>query len=704
MTFDKILDGLTFNLLSADIAKKEMTTKENMKRINYFINIDKIKKDPLTDAELLELNSIVGILQILYNAEIQSPITDSQYDLLQEILVYSGYHYLTGSVEITDAKKESHAFKNLRGTLSKVYYLSDSEKQINKSRKRLSDWIKRIDAKYKSVTNESIDWGNVKVLLQPKFDGVSGILEVNNEIKWLTRGDTSTNRASNISFIMNYFNSQYATGSGKYGTKFEIMCSENHLDDINRLEKLYNNSRQVVISFTNSVNDSKDEIKWKSKYLTPIPLRIINEGDEIPQIHPELIEKYPTIVCKLSDIDTMKEFAKRNKFITIGDNVFRTDGAVLTIIDQNICKILGREHDINNFEVAYKFTEEIGISRAVGYKFDVSEFGFITPVLLVDPIKLKGNTISQISISNNLRFKELDVAYGDEIEVHYDIIPYATIGPMCKRSPTKKKIEFPTTCPRCSSELDLSRDQVRCQNQNCPSRIVGRIMNFCNSVGIKNIGIKTLDLLYKNGFLDKGIRSLYKLKKHSLELDDLEGFGPGKIKNILFEIEAKRRLPDYMLFGSLSIDSASVRTFQLIFESIPYHEFIELLNDDTKYDQLAERLVAINGIGDITANMIIKYFKNESNMKYVRKLLDDLQIYASFGKSSNIKGVISFTGFRPDDEMKNILTSKGYRLSDSLTNASTYLVTIPDYESSKIEKARKNGIPIIMKDKIDLIK
>jgi hypothetical protein len=99
MTFGKILTDLNSGELSVDKAAEIMASKEKMKTINYYAHIQDIRIEPLTDAALQELNQIVDILQILYTAG-KSPVSDSTYDSLEEMLVDMGIPRLTGSIEI----------------------------------------------------------------------------------------------------------------------------------------------------------------------------------------------------------------------------------------------------------------------------------------------------------------------------------------------------------------------------------------------------------------------------------------------------------------------------------------------------------------------------------------------------------------------------------------------------------------------------
>jgi len=508
---------------------------------------------------------------------------------------------------------------------------------------------------------------------------------------WLNRGDTAKNRASEITHIMKIFNDLFCD-EDPVGIKFEVMMTEENKDRINELyrHRQYKNSRQIVTATLNS-----NEADFKADYLYPVPLRIIRPGDDIEQIHPMLLEKFPTIICTIGEREKIRSYANSIRYVNINGMRLRTDGVVLTILDPDIQRILGRENDINKFEVAFKFTEETAYSKVKDIEFYVSEFGYITPVLVVNDVIMKGNTVNHISLSNKERFDELGLCYGDTVKVLYDIIPYATIDESCVRQKTGRKIEFVTHCPRCHEELDLNATEVQCKNPICPSRVVGRVMNYCSCLRIKNIGFQTLDMLYSAGLLNNGIRSLYKLKGKGNKIEDLEGFGKLKTRKMISEIEAKRRLKDYEFFGAIGIEGLSTKTFQGIFEKIKLSDFMDMFKLKN-FDLLHARLVSINGIGASKADLLINFFKDPKNRNEIEKLLNEITLYETFNKNLQSKGRIVFTGCRPSDELETFISSKGFEPSDSWTNNAKCLV-VPhnSYESSKVGKAQSKNIPII---------
>lgn len=696
MTIEALLDNITWGNVTMKQAREYVEGPACKKMINFFLHRDKITKDTMKDSELSQLKALVEVLQILYTSQIGSPLSDDNYDTLQEVLVDMGVPRLTGSIEINDSKKLGHNYPQLRGTLHKIYYLTEPKHRTNPSRKTLDEWIKAMEAKYKKNTGKDIDMNDLQVIITPKFDGASCVAErEQGKTVWLTRGDTKNNRASDVSHIMNIFNEYCNFGDlfddAEGAVKFEVMCTEENKDKINSFyrNQQYRNSRQVVTATLNS-----NEPDYKADYMYPIPLRALKKGSDIESVHPGLIEKFPTLICKLSDRDKMKEFADENKWVKINGMRFRVDGMVITLTQPSICRGFGRDNEMNNFEVAYKFTEEHAYTKVRDIEFYVSEFGFITPVLVVNDVILKGNTINRISLSNKERFDELFLARGDDVKVLYDIIPYATRDEKCNRVKKGYKIPFVERCPRCKSELDLDAVQVQCRNMECPSRIIGRILNYCTNLRIQNIGANTLETLYSCGLLKKGILSLYKLKKKTFEIEELEGFGKLKTRKIIREIEAKRRLKDYEFFGSIGIEGLSQKTFQTIFNHIRYQSFMELI-DSKRFDRMMEMLIEVPGIAEKKADALVTYLRDSSNRKEVTKLIEELSIYDSIGEARTIKGTVVFSGFR-DSNLEEFLERAGYRTSGAVTKSTSFLIVKDDGdETTKVQKAKTLGVPIV---------
>ena len=119
---------------------------------------------------------------------------------------------------------------------------------------------------------------------------------------------------------------------------------------------------------------------------------------------------------------------------------------------------------------------------------------------------------------------------------------------------------------------------------------------------------------------------------------------------------------------------------------------IELKN----YELLKAKLVAVPGIAEKKADYFVEYLKDSKQLKELKKLIDELTLYETFGSKESTKGRVVFTGCRPNDNVRARLTELGYEPSDSWSNSAVYLV-IPSsgFTSTKVDKARERNIPII---------
>lgn len=704
--------------LSIDKMIEIMHKPETQNWVHKFIS-NHYGDSNLTEEEIIKLKDIVDMCNSIYNySGSDTGISDEEYDILYEKLELSndGDTDITTPIINNKLKVGYHKYKSLRGTLDKIYYLSeeDGKEVANKSRRGLPEWVESSQRKIKEVTGENINLWNEEVYVFPKWDGVSCIFEFTKNGKLdraLTRGFTETNEAQIVTHI--FEDSVVGPWTGKdypYGIKTEIMMSEDDLATYNNIYNTnYKNSRSIVSSIMNS--DEKDD---RIKYLQIMSLRtseIINGEESLQSLTPGAFNR-PFLRCRLKDIDKIKDFAFANRYV----NGLRCDGAVIYIINERIQKILGRENNKQKFEVAFKFTEETGYSKVKDVKFTIGLFGRINPVLEIKPIKLKGNTITNISLGSIARFNDLKLAKGDKVKVLYDIIPYAVYDNKdenCKRS-GEEPFEAPKFCPECGDPLvtkvdltpreftlhkmiepDSISDNIEdyailyCSNKDCPCRKKGRILNYFNKMHIDGISYATVDTLYDEGYL-KTLQDIYRLKSQRKSLVKIPGFGEQSVSLIIDAIDANREVTDAQFLGALGIESVSQKTFEKVLSEIPYDTLIdECINGNLK--DISNMLCLVKGISDITANKIIFGLRDSEDI--ILDLEHELTLIPYRSNKASFK--VCFTKIR-DNIMEKFISSIGGQVVDSLTK-DTNLVIIPmrGVESSKVTKAQKYGIPVI---------
>lgn len=671
-------------------------------KIKLFKKLDMVVDD-------MSMNMIKYILKIcnsIYNhTNYSTGLTDSEYDLL-----VSHYNMVTGKDIITESElskdnTSNHSYKSLRGTIDKIYKITDEDVIKNKSQSSIEDWINRIQNRYNDITGKNINLLEEEVYVMPKFDGVSCIFECDgngNVVKALTRGDTERNIAQDITSMFRdvFVSHNY---DKPHGVKTEIMMTDENLEKYNKDHNTnFKNTRSIVSGILNKKNPDIEDIE----YLTIVPLRYsyFENGEESLQFIPKESLQYPHMNCKLKEFDKIHEFAFSHKTVLPG---LRCDGCVIILTNPELQKNLGRENDKNKYEVAFKYTEEIAYSKVKDIQFSAGLFGRLVPVVEFKEVTLKGNTISKASLGSYKRFKELELCKGDVIKIAYDIVPYVDYDetdPSCSRS-GKFPIEAPTSCPECGGIIEIEEDSndelsiLRCTNPKCPCRLRGKILNYCIKMDIGNISYNTINDLYEAGYL-LTIADLYSLKDNRKEIMKLDGYSELRIDNILNEIDNHMEADLPTLLGSIGIEGVSVKKFTSILEYITLEEVLKYSEEEN-----INVFVVIPGIKEKTAQKLIDGIN--SNRKLIEFLLNIISIKKT--KSSKGEFTVCFTKVREDDEpgLKEFIEEAGGVIDNNSFTKKTDILVIP-YEgvvSSKINKAVKYDIPIVTIDKLkDYIK
>ena len=698
----KELKEIYNNLNNEEVLHKAVKMLGSRDFQNLKLSLFKDLDNTIDDESMKLLKYILKICNYIYNnTSYGTGLADSEYDiLLSHYQNITGNNIITESIMNTD-NTSNHTYTSLRGTLDKIYKITEDDIVRNKSQSTLDEWITKTQNRYKDKTGDDINLLDEEVYIMLKFDGISCVFECDENgrvIKALTRGDTERNIANDItSLLKDAFISHNCKGIN-HGVKTEIMMTDDNLERYNKDHNTnYKNTRSIVAAILNSKNSTKEDIE----YLTIVPLRYsyIESGKESLQYIPVEFLEYPHIECKLSEIDKIHDFALSHKSVYPG---LRCDGCVIILSDTNLQKILGRDNDINKYEVAFKYTEEIGYSKVKDIEFTTGLFGRLSPVVIFKDINLKGNTINKASLGSYKRFKELELCKGDVIKVIYDIVPYIEYDdndPSCSRS-GNKPIKAPDNCPECNEPLELEDDDngelniLRCTNKNCPCRIRGKILNFCQKMDIGNISYSTISDLYNEGLL-RSIQDLYKLWDYTIAMKTIDGFDDKRIDSILSEIENHMEVDLPTVIGAIGIEGFSLKKFRVIFDYISLDELIKYSKENNIYV-----FMTIPGIKEKSAQKLIDGVLE--NLELIEFIKTNFIIKKS--KKSKNNFTVCFTKVREDDEpgLKEFIENNGGVIDNDSFTKKTDILVIP-YEgviSSKVDKAVKYNIPIVTIDKL----
>lgn len=665
--------------------------------IRYLINLF-IEDKKLNDNQKQNLYLLIYILQTIYNySGFDTGVTDSDYDKLYELFNKAGEEMV--SAPIISGKVINHKYPSLRGTLEKVYALTADDAVANKSRKSLDQWLMEKERMLYEKTGSHIDLHDVDVYVFPKWDGVSIEFEFNekNELEHaLTRGNTETNEAQDVTFVFAPIQSRIKDKSypgQAYGLKTEVMMTLKDLGECNRkYGGNYKNTRSVISSIVNS-----HEIDDRINYLDVVRLRTSTlnaDGTETLQELAQNAFERPYLACKMSDRDAIKEFANKHTFV----DGLRCDGAVIYIKDRELRELLGRKDHKNQYEVAYKFNEEIAYTKITGITFSVTPFGNIFPTANFEVRSMKGNSIQNVSLGSIARFNELHLSVGDTVKILYEIIPYLVYDvedPKCKRS-GKLPIPLPNNCPECGEPITYNekRTMASCTNPDCGCRKRGKLLNYATKLGFDWFGEETINTLYNSGIL-MDIEDFYKLPSKREEIIRLENFGETKYINLVESVikhGSKVSADEFM--GALGIEGVGKKKFAKIFEKYTLDEVMEFA-EDKSYSKLS----SISGIGDILAVKILKGIKKR---KKLINTLTQKYVHVYFvNKEKNALFIATYHNIR-----SKLLTERmekvGGVVENGLTKKTNLLIVPNDYQPTDGpgQKAIRYQCPIVKIDEV----
>lgn len=417
-----------------------------------------------------------------------------------------------------------------------------------------------------------------------------------------------------------------------------------------------------------------DFIEWLRKARFPIPayIKIARGVDEV--------------------INAIKELERIRQTYP-----FETDGAVVKVNDFELQKRLGTKTREPRWAIAYKYPAHQGITRIIDILPSVGRTGVITPVAILEPVRIGGVTVSKSTLHNWDEIKRKNIKIGDYVIVERagEVIPHIIGVVIDRRTGNETEPEAPAHCPICGAKIVREPGEValKCINLNCPAQVEERIKHFASrrAMNIEGLGDKTVSLLHERGLI-KNFVDIYKLKQDHLR--DLPGFAELSSKKLIEAIERSKRTTLARFIYALGISQVGEYAAKLLAE---HFRTIEDL-----YHVKMEQLIKIPQIGEKTARAIEQFFNNEENLEAIDELKRmgltvENPDYQEKEKPLPIKGltfVITGTLPRPRHEVQEIIEQAGGRVSSSVSRNTDYLVVGED-PGNKLTKAQELGVKTV---------
>ena len=378
------------------------------------------------------------------------------------------------------------------------------------------------------------------------------------------------------------------------------------------------------------------------------------------------------------------------------DNLpYDIDGVVIKVNDLASQEELGFTVKAPKWAVAYKFPAEEKEAQLLSVDWTVGRTGVVTPTANLTPVQLAGTTVSRATLHNVDYIAEKDIRKDDTVIVYKagDIIP-AVLRVVESKRVSEEKLDIPTNCPSCDSDLLHFEDEValRCINPRCPAQIMEGLIHFASrdAMNITGLGPSIVEKLFAADLV-KDVADIYRLKEEDFLL--LEGIKEKSAAKLYQAIQAsKENSAEKLLFG-LGIRHVGSKASQLLLQH--FHSIENLAQADP------EEVASIESLGGVIAKSLQTYFATEGSEILLRELKEagvnldyKGQTVVADAALSGLTVVLTGKLERlKRSEAKSKLESLGAKVTGSVSKKTDLVVAGAD-AGSKLQKAQELGIEV----------
>ncbi len=362
------------------------------------------------------------------------------------------------------------------------------------------------------------------------------------------------------------------------------------------------------------------------------------------------------------------------------------DGMVIKVDDVIKQEQLGYTVKVPKWMCAYKFPAIEKVTKVNAITVQVGRTGVLTPVAEVEPVNLDGAMIARATLHNFDEIERKGLMVGDSVIIirSGDVIPKITKVLDDRRDGSEKEIVRPTECPTCKSEVLDEGTLIKCQNLDCPSRVVNSIIHFSkkSSMNIDGLGSRIVEMLVDEGKI-KDILGLYALKFEDME--GMEGFKEKRINKLLDAIAESKGTTLAKVIPAMGIEHIGTVAGKSI--ALEFGLGIVDINE--------EQLEELDGIGTEMATSFVEFMR--VNREFVLKLFDEIKprveekIEADENPFKDKIVVLTGTMSIGRGVIKDMLEKLGAKVSGSVSKKTDFLI-YGEEAGSKLTKAQKLGV------------
>ncbi|MFB6120140.1 MAG: NAD-dependent DNA ligase LigA [Halobacteriaceae archaeon] len=365
---------------------------------------------------------------------------------------------------------------------------------------------------------------------------------------------------------------------------------------------------------------------------------------------------------------------------------YEIDGVVAKVDDFDARAELGTTARHPKWAYAYKFPPETEETTVASIVVQVGRTGKLTPVANLDPVQVKGVTISRATLHNESQAQALGVGEGARVTVERagDVIPEVVEV----LDPADETFEMPDSCPVCGADVVREGENHYCTNgTSCPAQLKRTLEHFASksAMDVEGLGEEVAETLVEEGLVES-VADLY-----GLELDDvtaLEGWGERSARNLLDEIAASKDVELGRFIYALGIRHVGAERARLLAEAFTLDELRGADEDDLR---------AVEDVGPEVAKSVVSFFAEERNQRVIEELLDAGVSPRRAERGEELAGLtVVFTGSIEGytrEELTELLERHGANVTSSVSGATDYLVVGENPGTRKREAADEHDVP-----------
>lgn len=405
------------------------------------------------------------------------------------------------------------------------------------------------------------------------------------------------------------------------------------------------------------------------------------------------------ILCKNIDevLEAIKKIGEDRENLSFG-----IDGAVVKVNNLELREKIGTTFKTPKWAVAYKYPPEKKETKVIDIICQVGRTGAITPMAILDTVNVAGSNISKTTLHNEDFIKEKDIRIGDNVVIQKagDVIPEIVEVVKSKRTGEEKIFKMPRTCPVCGAQAVREEGEavVRCIGIECPAKLYRSIIHFASkeAMDIKGLGDAIIEELIERKLISN-ISDLYNLTLE--DIATLKKNGKKFAQNLINSIEESKNRELHRVITSLGIRHVGVKLAKSLAK--------EYKSMDNLIEASLEELESKQDVGEITAESIYNFFKQEQSIDLINKLKQagvNMTLKQELGTDNRFEGkVFVLTGSLEKysrDEASQVIEKLGGKTSSSVSKKTDYVLAGED-AGSKLKKAQELGVKIISEIEFD---